>query len=393
MSLGSYNVSDQRLIGLPQGKPAFEAVFKLNIDGEEISFTRPVQYKYRDDVKGELYQPVTVLPPFTGQFDPEVVVFGNHEEKSFEVHTMIHRNIPHLPDFLLSNSTDLLVKADGNLHNSTISYRAKRANNEMKTFNSTVIFKNREQTDSLQELTTISYDHIPRIDYFRYARAKFVLSDIKIEGKKIGYIEGAGDKVLDALVQMGYEVTTVKEKDITESNLKQYDAIVTGVRAYNIHPWLEEKHAILMNYIKDGGNLIVQYNTIGFAPTPQLKMGPYPFTISRNRVTNEFAEVKVLEPKHPVMNYPNQIIQKDFDGWIQERGIYFAENPDPKYTSIFSMHDAGEPDQKGSLIVTEYGKGNFVYTGLVFFRELPAGVSGAYRLLANLIALNHKRAF
>ena len=393
MSPGSFNVSDQRLIGLPQGKPAFEAEFIFNLDGEEFSFSRPVQYKFRDDVKGELYQPVTVLPAFTGRFDPEVIVFGNHEEKSFQVNRTVRKAGADLPELLISTSPDLQLKAGSNLQNSTINYQAKRANNEMETFNSTVTYRNHGQLDSLQELTTISYDHIPRIDYFRYARAKFVLTDIKIEGKKIGYIEGAGDKVLDALLQMGYEVSTLKEKDITESNLKQFDAIITGVRAYNIHAWLEEKHDILMNYIKDGGNLIVQYNTIGFGQPHQFKMGPYPFNIGRNRVTNELAVVNVLDPSHPVMNFPNKITAKDFDGWIQERGIYFAENTDPKYTSIFSMHDDGESDQKGSLIMASFGKGSFTYTGLVFFRELPAGVPGAYRLMANLIALNHKRGF
>jgi hypothetical protein len=148
-----------------------------------------------------------------------------------------------------------------------------------------------------------------------------------------------------------------------------------------------------MDYVKNGGNLIVQYNTSNFISSVTSKIGPYPFSISRNRVTDEKATVNFLLPDHAVLNYPNKITAKDFDNWIQERGIYFAEQTDAAYEMPLSMADPNEKEQKGSLIIANYGKGKFVYTGLVFFRELPAGVPGAYRLLANIIALNKKKGF
>jgi hypothetical protein len=185
---------------------------------------------------------------------------------------------------------------------------------------------------------------------------------------------------------MGYEVTMLSAKDITPNNLKQFDAIVTGVRAYNIHEWLNSSYNTLMNYVKDGGILLVQYNTNNNIGPVKAKIGPYPFTISRNRVTNEDADVTFTDPANSLLNYPNKITQKDFAGWIQERSTYQAENFQPNYKSLFSMHDANESPSDGSLIYTDYGKGRFVYCSLVMFRELPGGVPGAYRLFANLLA-------
>jgi hypothetical protein len=171
------------------------------------------------------------------------------------------------------------------------------------------------------------------------------------------------------------------------SVLQQYDAIVTGIRAYNIHEWLNTQYEVLMSYVSQGGNLVVQYNTNSFIGPVKSRMGPVNFNISRNRVTDENSAVQFLEPADPVLNWPNKISQADFEGWIQERGVYFAEIPGQSVKAILGMRDAGEPeDQKGSLIVSQLGKGRFIYTGLVFFRQLPAGVPGAYRLFANLVS-------
>ena len=198
---------------------------------------------------------------------------------------------------------------------------------------------------------------------------------------------GAGDKVPSALEMMGFEVVELGKNDIYAEKLKQFDAIVVGVRAYNVNEWLNEKHAILMDYVNEGGNMVVQYNTNSFAgPLAKMKIGPKPFTISRGRITEENAEVKFINPTSPLLNFPNKITANDFDDWIQERGIYFAENFSNDYQSVLSMHDQGEEDLLGSLIVRNEGKGRFIYTGLAFFRELPAGVGGAYRLFANLVS-------
>ena len=166
--------------------------------------------------------------------------------------------------------------------------------------------------------------------------------DLKIAGKKIGYIEGAGDNVPEALLQMGYEVTILNDNSLANSNLSQYDAIITGVRAYNTKASLSIYYSKLMKYVENGGNLIVQYNTSDQVGNAKAKIGPYPFSISRTRVTDEKAAVKILQPESPVLNFPNKITDKDFDGWIQERSIYHASNWDSHYETIFSMHDTGE---------------------------------------------------
>jgi hypothetical protein len=241
---------------------------------------------------------------------------------------------------------------------------------------------------------SISYDHIPYITYFKEALLTVKKFDLKIAGKKIGYIVGAGDKVPGDLEQMGYEVTMLTDKELSRNNLHQFDAIITGVRAYNTDVWLNNYYDKLMKYVNEGGNLIVQYNTSNFISSVPTKIGPYTFSIVNRRITDENAEVKFLKPEHPVLHFPNEITQNDFKGWIQERSIYHATNFDrDNFETIFSMHDPGESDDDGSLIIAKYGKGTFVYTGLVFFRELPAGVPGAYRLMANLIALNKQKAF
>jgi len=391
MSSGSYNVSDQLLIGDAQSKPAFEVQFRVLIDGADLVFTRPIQYKYTDPVKGELYQPLTVLPPVTARFDPDLVVFTDGEEKDFLVQTKVQGNRPGAPEVTLTPPADITIR-EKSTGNSNIFYAARPAGAGPGITWSDLLFRHEGKQDTVRQLRTILYDHIPRIDYFSPSREKFVSADVRTAGKRIGYIEGAGDKVPQALQQMGYDVVMLREKDIMTGYLRQFDAIITGVRAYDVHPWLAGRYDQLMDYIKEGGNLIVQYNRNGLGNN-KLKIGPYPFAISNNRVTDETAKVNFLQPGHDVLNYPNKITDKDFDGWIQERGIYFADQLDAQYTPIFSMHDPGEGDQKGSLVVGDHGKGKFVYTGLVFFRELPAGVPGAYRLLANIIALNQKKGF
>ena len=387
MSPGSFNVSDQRLIGNPQGAPAYEVQFRLVIGGQEFVYTRPVQYKYTDPVRGELYEPLTVIPPVTGQFDPALVLFTDGEEKSFHAEVQNHEAGAGLPSMELTPTPGLVVPRPVGL-----SWMAKPVGHGTETVTADLLTDRSGRRDTVLQLTTIAYEHIPRIDYFRPAREKFVVADVRTAGHRIGYIEGAGDKVPAALQQMGFEVVLLKEKDLTVSYLKTFDAVIAGVRAYDVHPWLKTRHEALMDYIKDGGNLIVQYNRDKIDEMTT-DIGPYAFAVSNKRVTDEHAQVSFLQPAHPVLNYPNKITDQDFEGWVQERGIYFAGQTDPAYESVFSMSDPGEKEQKGSLVIARYGKGIFVYTGLVFFRELPAGVPGAYRLMANIIALNQKKGF
>ncbi|HXC04459.1 MAG TPA: LmbE family protein, partial [Bacteroidia bacterium] len=238
-----------------------------------------------------------------------------------------------------------------------------------------------------KSITRLEYDHIPYQFILSDAEANLVYLDLKTSGKHIGYIPGAGDEVAECLRQVGYQVTILTDELLDKGKLSGYDAIVAGIRAYNTNDRLQIYYNTLMNYVKQGGNLVVQYNTNNRIGPLLAKIGPYPFTISRDRVTNESAEVRILKPEHPVFHVPNEIHTADFNNWVQERGIYFATEVDKNYTPLLSLNDTNEKPHEGSLIVAQYGKGNFVYTGLVFFRELPAGVPGAYRLFVNLISL------
>jgi hypothetical protein len=393
MNPGSFNVNDITQIGNPETRPSFEVQYALKIEGHDFLFTKPVLFKFTDPVKGEIYQPITVLPGVTGRFVPQVVLLNTSNDKMFDVFTRAQgRNNPKIKP-IVETPRNVVIGSRNNSGHSPYSFNAKRTGTQTQINEAKLSFEQNGAQQAAQELRTIAYDHIPRLDYFHTPTIKLITADVKISGKRIGYIQGAGDKVPDALLQMGYEVVILKENDITSTNLKTLDAVITGVRAYNVNDFMGDKYEVLMNYVKEGGNLIVQYNTSNFISSVRSRIGPYPFTITRTRVTEENAKVRFLKPSHAVLNYPNKITSTDFDSWVQERGIYFAGDLDPKYEPVLSMNDPGEPEQNGSLIIAEYGRGKFVYTGLVFFRQLPAGVPGAYRLLANIIALNKKQGF
>jgi hypothetical protein len=214
---------------------------------------------------------------------------------------------------------------------------------------------------------------------------KLIYSDLKSTVTKIGYIEGAGDEVARCLSEAGFNVTILDSKYIMESDLSTYETIITGIRAYNTLPEMEQYYDKLMAYVENGGNLVVQYNTNNFLSTVSSVIGPYPFKISRERVTVENAPVTFLNPNHSLLNKPNKITAKDFEGWVQERGLYFATEIAPEYEKILAWNDPGEKPAEGGLIVAKKGKGNFIYTGISFFRQLPAGVPGAFRLMTNII--------
>jgi LmbE family N-acetylglucosaminyl deacetylase len=386
MSKGSFNITDQSLIG----KAEYDRLiieFKISINNVSFWIGKPLRYKFTDPVKGEIYQPVFVVPPVTLHVTPELNVFVPGNKNAFTTKTY------HL--FTDGNKLDsgindyvTLAKLSKGLKTSVTTAFDIASNEKSKTFDDEHIEMPVEngKGKAYSDIKEIDYDHIPSIKYFKETKQRILVSNVKIAGKRIGYIIGAGDKVPQALEQMGYKVTTLKESDITLSNLKQFDAVITGIRAYNTNDWMSNVYDALMQYVNDGGVLLTQYNTSNFISNVKSKIGPYPFSISRNRVTDENAKVNFLLPNHPALNYPNKITEKDFEGWIQERSIYHAEKIDSNYQRIISMHDAGEKDDDGSLIIANYGKGKFVYTGVVFFRELPAGVPGAYRLFANLIA-------
>jgi LmbE family N-acetylglucosaminyl deacetylase len=402
MEEGYFNVNDQQRIGQADVDPAYTVNVVLNIEGQDISFAKAVKYKFTDPVKGELYEPLVVIPSMLLNPDSELKIWvnKNEEPKGELMITAKKKNIN------VSLLTDQYIKSDK--PDPTIQFSPSEIlfTEKNKTIASTFTVKangmskyrfaardNDLRYFSTSKMREIKYDHVPYINYLVAPEVTLAKIDVKTYNKKIGYIIGAGDKVPEALEQMGYDVTMLTDKELSRNNLQQFDAIITGVRTYNTNEWMNKYYDKLMKYVNDGGNFIVQYNNTQFRGG-QPKIGPYNFSIVNKRVTDENAEIVFLKPDHPVLNFPNKIIQDDFKGWIQERSIYHAANFDStKFETIFSMHDPNEKDENGSLVIAKYGKGYFTYTGLVFFRELPAGVPGAYRLLANIIALNKKKAF
>src|SRR5665647_616046 len=387
---GTFEVRDQTMIGKAENDPSFEATFIVNISGEDFNIKRPIQYRVIDPVKGDMYQPIPVLPKVELSFTKDNFVLLHNGSVVVEAKIKSSDSKTAWPVIQYSNkwkvmSNYLKVSSTPNKEE-YLNQPFMSTSNETNTTEEIQLKTPDNKYDSYTKI--ISYDHIPTITYFPKAKANLVKLDIKIIGKKIGYIIGAGDKVPQALEAMGYQVTILSEADLNQGNLKQFDAIITGVRAYNLYEYLSDKNDVLMQYVENGGNLIVQYLKSNQVGQMNVKVGPYPFLVDpRTRVTEEDAKVDFLLPHHSALIYPNKITEKDFEGWLQERSTYQAVQLDPHYETPLGMHDTGEAEGNGSLAIAKYGKGNFVYGSLVFFRELPAGVPGAYRLMANLIAL------
>jgi hypothetical protein len=230
----------------------------------------------------------------------------------------------------------------------------------------------------------IDYPHIPVQTLLPPATARLARADATLLAHEIGYVMGSGDQVPEALEQLGGNVSLLGDDDLENTTLARFEAIVIGVRAYNTRPRLRALQGRLLDYVNTGGTLVVQYQT----PDDALKdkLGPFPFTVSRDRVTEETAAMRVLKSGHALLSRPNRIGPADFDGWIQERGLSFANPWDAKYETLLSCNDTGEPARDGGLLYARYGKGAFIYTGFGWFRQLPAGVPGAYRIFANLVS-------
>ncbi len=389
--IGLYVVPSLALRGTPENISNTTVVFNLTILGLKLKLEKPLVYKTTDPVKGEIYRPFEILPPATVNLSEKSVVFTDEKPKTIQLTVKADKaNV---------SGTIKLTTSEGwtaTIANPNFTLTEKGA----ETIIEASITKGKTAVDGIitasllidgveykKAIKRIDYDHIPNQFILTDAEARLVNVDLKKGGLNIGYIPGAGDDVATALKQAGYNVTILTDDLLTNADLSKYNAIVSGVRAYNTNDRLQVHYTKLMDYVKNGGNLIVQYNTNNRIGPLVAKIGPYPFTISRDRVTDETAEVKFTNPTHPALNLPNKITSKDFDGWVQERGIYFATETDKNYETILSIQDPKEKASDGSLIISKYGKGNFVYTGLVFFRELPAGVPGSYRLFANLLAL------
>ncbi|WP_425075835.1 PIG-L family deacetylase [Psychroserpens sp. S379A] len=387
-SLGMYK-ADEEFIGKPETPRVFNVDFNVLINKVPITFTKPIVYRYSQPDKGELYKPFEIIPEATAALTDKVYIFENDQPKEVEVIVKAGKEN-------LEGTIEMAYPNDWEVYPKTQKVFIKNKNDIQKvTF---TIIPPKEQSEGLitpmvkikdkiytRQLEEIDYDHIPFQTVLLPSESKIVRLDIKKRGSNIGYIKGAGDVIPESLRQIGYNVETIEIENITPELLNKFDAIVLGIRAYNTVEGLEFKQQQLFDYIAQGGNMIVQYNTSYSLKTEQL--APYNLKISRDRVTDENAEVRILAPEHPILNYPNKITSKDFEVWTQERGLYFPNEWSKEFTPILSMNDKDESAKKGSLLVAKHGKGYYVYTGLSFFREFPAGVPGAYRLFANILSL------
>ncbi len=392
-------------------------------DSKGVKMFDQLQYKWVDPEKGELYRPLLITPPVMLNLTQKSFVFTDEKPKEIQVivkagkdniQTKIKANLPqgwsmepafanvNLPKKgdeqivtfsikspVTSNVTLSLVEGSSNSPSVTSSEVEKRSS-EQSTINFTAEIDEQNYTKGIKE---IKYDHIPVQTWFPEVEAKLVKVDVKKTFNTVGYIQGAGDAVPASLEQMGYKVVMITDEQLQNGNLNEFPAIVLGVRAFNTNEKLQQYKQRVFDYVKEGGNLIVQYNTNSFFGPLKDQISPVPFKLSRDRVTIEEAPVTFLLPEHPVLNFPNKITNADFHGWIQERGIYFGTDMDSSFECPLSMNDPGEKPNKGSLIIAKYGKGNYVYTGLAFFRELPAGVAGSYRLFANILSLQTDKKF
>jgi len=386
--VGMFRVDDPALIGRPENPPAFPVEWIFNVGGQTLVVPdQPVQVVVAG-TKGEPRR-LDVISPVSLKLAAEVGLFAPGATRPVEVQVTSAR-----PDTL--GTVRLEAPPGWKVVPAEQSFHLGIAVNQTKfTFQVTAPAQptNANITATAEvggkiydnERVVIHYPHVPLLLLQPPARLKAVCLDLVIRGKKVGYLPGAGDNVAAAIKEMGYDVTLLRGDDLTTNRLKDFDTVVIGVRAFNVRTDLVAHLPALFAYVEAGGNVIEQYNRPGRdLKTDQL--APYSLHLSGDRVTDETAPVTFLAPDHPVLNTPNKITSADFAGWIQERGIYYPDQWDEHFTPILACNDPGEAPLKGGLLVANYGRGRFVYTGLVFFRELPAGVPGAYRLFANLIS-------
>lgn len=391
---GLYPVSDPSLIGLPESPPSFSADFHLAIGPAEdaLIVSRPVLYKWTDPVAGERHRSLEITPPVLTNVDAPMLLFSDSQPRPLRVR--LQAGLDHvqgtlrldLPAGYSAQPAQIPFSIDkkGTEKEFLFSLRGP-ASTQTSTSTLRVVADVAGQGHSLG-IQRIDYPHIPIQTLFPRAEVKLVRVDIKKTRTRIGYIPGAGDEVAAALRQVGYEVTILDGEALESQALSpaRYHAIVVGVRAYNTNPRMGAYHQRLMDYVAAGGLLLAQYNTNNWLAKLSVPMGPYPFDISHDRVTDENAAM-TIDPKHPLWQRPNHLQDADLASWVQERGLYFANKWDERYETPFSMNDPGESAKKGSLLIAKHGKGIFIYTGLAFFRQLPAGIPGAFRLFANLL--------
>ncbi|MEM9051966.1 MAG: hypothetical protein AAGC47_07945, partial [Bacteroidota bacterium] len=391
-----YSVEGYTDLGKPENDPSFYFDVSFDISGYQFTSKLELVNKEVDQAKAVLYSPVYVVPEITAGFDEKTIVASKGQSKKISVKAQSHSGAlkgtlkPTAPKgwkcVPSEINLDFTAKGETKLLSFEISPDVNPSQGEIG-----LVFEKSDGSEiNLQNLRLIEYDHIPTQIELSPSKVKIVPVDLAFGGvAKIGYIEGPGDEVAKYLKGVGYEVEIITEDALVSGDFDSYDAIVTGIRAFNRREDLDFAADALNQYVENGGTWLVQYNTSRRLKSE--KMGPYPFKLSRERVTEETASPTFLAPEHPVLHFPNEITMEDFDGWVQERGLYFANEWDNNFTPIIGWSDPEEPSRNGGLIVAPHGEGYFIYSGISFFRELPGGVPGAYRLLANILALSNSK--
>ena len=384
-----YQVKEQRLVGLADTPPVASVRWRLEVAGAGIELVRPVDYRYAERSEGERTRPLAIVPAVAVNPSESVAVFPDSAPRA--IHIALEANIAKAaatvrivaPAGWKVAPRDVPIQLDdAGEEREAVFQVTPPAAESVAELRAVANVNGRDIPDGME---AISYPHIPVETWFPPAHIKLMRANIQVSVRKVGYIMGAGDEMPDALRQMGLEVTLLSASDLAQSDLSRFEAIVAGVRAYNVRAGLRANHARLMEYVKRGGTYIVQYNT-GDAT---LQVGPYPFTTppgSAYRITVEDAPVSFPHPDSPLLRTPNHIEARDFEGWVQERGLYFATAWDKRYETVFSSHDPDEPPLEGGELWTRYGKGVYIFTAYSWFRQLPAGVPGAWRLFANMLS-------
>ena len=386
---GLWTIADRFPIGAPELPPAFLAEFQFTAGGQSFTLRRPVAFKWTDPTVGERFRPIEVLPAVVVKPGAELLAFSDLTAKELKLTLTANADAQNgklelaLPEGFTAEPASVPFTLDKKGQETELRFKVKPKSAATGLSVLTAVATVGEVKFS-QSLTRVDYPHLPMQVVLAPAQVKLLRVDLK-RGKtsKVGYIAGAGDDVPAALRQVGYEVTMLSDEALRAETLSRFDAIVVGIRAYNTNARLPAVYGRLMQYVKDGGTLVAQYNTRNWLSNVPAEIGPLPFEISQDRVTDEDAEV--VMDKHRVFQSPNALSAADFTGWVQERGLYFATKWDAHYETPITMHDPNEKPSQGSLLIARHGKGRFVYTGLSFFRQLPAGVPGAYRLFANLL--------
>jgi LmbE family N-acetylglucosaminyl deacetylase len=388
-SVGMYTVNQQALRGLPETPRYLSVRWRITVAGVPLEYDTDVAYKTEEPAIGEVWRPFEVMPPAFVEFDqPSYILTTARKDIGIKIKAG-HDNLKGNVFLMASNGWEVVAPelpiSITKKGEEKILYFTLVAKNSPSEAQLTVQL-NVDEKSYQYKLVPIKYDHIPQQSVLLPATAHAAYAEVQTLSKNIGYFMGAGDDVPNALRQIGCNVTLLEDKDFSDTkSLRKFDAIVMGVRAYNTKEALKFQNAKLLEYVQNGGTLVVQYNN-NFELFVE-KPAPFNLKLSRTRVTDETADMRFLLPDHPALNQPNKLTADDFKGWVQERGLYFPSEWDTAYAAPLSCNDPGEKPADGSLLIAKYGKGYYVYTGLSFFRELPAGVPGAYRLFANLISL------